>query len=234
MNGKRYGHLLLLATCVLAFVVRAEASTTLWPDVETYLDARRSEINAIPDERKRALKKLALYIGSRARAGQPARITFICTHNSRRSHMAQIWAEAASTAAGVDVETFSGGTEATAFNPRAVAALRRAGARIEAEPAGKNPVYEVRLGPTAKPIRAWSKVYTDPPNPKEDFVAVMTCTQADKNCPTVSGASMRIAIPYEDPKAFDGTERESDAYDDRARQIAREMLYVFSLVRGDD
>ena len=46
----------------------------------------------------------------------------------------------------------------------------------------------------------------------------------------VLGAAERIAITYEDPKAFDGTDREAEAYDERCRQIAREMLYVFSLV----
>ncbi|MCK4776283.1 MAG: protein-tyrosine-phosphatase, partial [Candidatus Krumholzibacteria bacterium] len=64
----------------------------------------------------------------------------------------------------------------------------------------------------------------------EDFCAVMTCSQADKNCPVVVGASMRVAIPYDDPKAFDGTDQEAANYDERCRQISREMLYLFSAV----
>ena len=49
--------------------------------------------------------------------------------------MAAIWARVAAYRAGfTEVETYSGGTEITAFNPRAVAALRRAGFRVEGDP----------------------------------------------------------------------------------------------------
>jgi arsenate reductase len=60
----------------------------------------------------------------------------------------------------------------------------------------------------------------------------MTCSHADKNCPTVTGASLRIPITFEDPKAADGTAKEAATYDKRSAQIAREMLYAFSLVKG--
>lgn len=153
------------------------------------------------------------------------------THNSRRSHLAQIWAQAAALHYRVPgVEVYSGGTEATAFNPRAVAALRRAGFDIQAsaDGNGSNPRYLVRFGGRSEPLECFSKIYSQPPNPQADFCAVMTCSEADRNCPLVAGATVRIALPYDDPKAFDGNPQESAAYDERCRQIAREMLYVFS------
>lgn len=218
---------------VLAGAHLTSASANPSSAVDTYLDAREAELDAIPAERKRALTKLTLYVRSRRSAGQPARLTFICTHNSRRSHMAQLWARAAARRFGIDgVATFSGGTEVTAFNPRAVAALERAGLEIEKMTDGANPRYRVHLAPDAEPTIAYSKVYDAEGNPRSDFAAIMTCAQADRNCPVVDGASLRIAIPYEDPKAFDGTDRETAAYDERSAQIAREMLFVFSRVEG--
>jgi len=161
------------------------------------------------------------------------RLVFICTHNSRRSHLSQIWAQTAAGRYGVaGVETFSGGTEATAFNPRAVTALRRAGFTIPEPEAGANPRYQVRCHAEAPPLVCFSKVYGDASNPRSDFYAVMTCSQADQNCPVVAGAAQRIALPFDDPKAFDGTLEEAAQYDERCRQIAREMLFIFSTV-GD-
>jgi hypothetical protein len=71
-------------------------------------------------------------------------------------------------------------------------------------------------------------VYFDAANPNEDYCAVMTCSQADKNCPNVWGASHRVAISYDDPKVADDTANETATYDKRCAQIAREMLFAFS------
>jgi hypothetical protein len=156
---------------------------------------------------------------------------FVCTHNSRRSQLSQVWAKVAATYYGVPrVETFSGGTAATAFNPRAIEALKRAGLDIATPAPGDNPRYQVRYHDEQPPLECFSKVYSHEPNPKEHFCAVMTCDQADKACPNVAGATLRIAIPYEDPKAFDGTPQEAEKYEERCQQIAREMLYIFASV----
>ena len=203
----------------------------LYRGLEAYVDERVADFDRIPDERKKTLEKLAAFVEKRQKAGEEAKLIFICTHNSRRSHLAQVWAQTAAGFYGVPmVATYSGGTEATAFNPRGVAALKRAGFRVEKETNDSNPVYNLAHHDGAAPMRAFSKVYSDEPNPKRDFCAVMTCSQADKACPSVTGASMRIAIPYEDPKAFDDTPQETEKYDERCRQIALEMLYVFSQV----
>ena len=203
----------------------------LLPELEAYVAQRLDEFDQIDEDRKTFLGKISAYVMSKAKDGQPARLVFICTHNSRRSHMAQLLAQAAARHFSIlGVEAFSGGTEATAFNPRAVAALRRAGFTIEFFTDGKNPVYEVRYEAELEPMQAFSKVYDEPPNPTEDFAAIMTCDAADAACPVVVGADERFSIPYDDPKNFDGTEQEADRYDERCRQIAREMLYVFSQV----
>jgi arsenate reductase len=206
-------------------------TTRFYPEVQRYIQERVREFGQIPTDRKTDLKKIAEYVASQKKAGEPARLVFICTHNSRRSHMAQIWAALAAQNYGISkVESYSGGTEATEFNPRAIAALRRAGIRIEKIVGDKNPRYAVRAQEQGEPIVAFSKVYTDEPNPKKDFCAVMTCSQADKACPLVRGCTLRVAIAYDDPKVADDSPEESAKYDERTAQISREMLFLFSEV----
>jgi protein-tyrosine phosphatase/arsenate reductase len=203
---------------------------SLYPEIESYISELIDELDRIPPERREALDRLAGFIAARATAGRPSRLTFICTHNSRRSHICQIWAQAAAYHFGLaGVETYSGGTEATAFNPRAVAAMRRVGFRIDPD-GGDNPVYRVRFADGGEPMECFSKLYHQAPNPDRDFCAVMTCSAADAACPIVVGAAERISLPYDDPGFFDGSDREAAAYDERCRQIAREMLAVFSKV----
>jgi arsenate reductase len=208
----------------------------LHPELARYVESLPPEQAAIPDERKQTLDQIAAFVVAEHAAGRTAKLLFICTHNSRRSHMGQVWAATAAAFHGVDrIETYSGGTEATAFNPRAIAALRRAGFEI-AEPTGSdnsgsdNPHYQLGYAPDCPPIEAFSKVFSDAPNPTAEFAAIMTCSEADKACPLVPGATLRISLPYEDPKQADGTPEEQARYDERARQIAAEMFYLFEKV----
>jgi arsenate reductase len=129
------------------------------------------------------------------------------------------------------VETFSGGTEATAFNPRAVKAMQETGFDIVTKKDGQNPVYEVKYSNEAAPLTIFSKKYDDPFNPNKNFAAVMTCSHADENCPLVVGAAARIALTYNDPKDFDGTPQEAAKYSERVHEIGREILYAFSQVK---
>ena len=189
------------------------------------------EFDRIPDERKKVLRELADFVSEEIEKKRVARLVFICTHNSRRSHFGQVWAKTAAFYYGTgNVETYSGGTEATAFNPRAVNALKDAGFEIGISLAGDNPVYEISFSDSAPEILAWSKKYDSVDNPHQDFCSIMTCSQADAECPYIPGATLRISLPYEDPKLYDGTERETEAYSERCREIALEMFYLFSKV----
>ena len=140
-----------------------------------------------------------------------------------------MWAQVAAAYFGVTgITAFSGGTEATACNPRTIAALARAGLGVIKTTEGDNPVYEIRFDERMPPVVAFSKVYDQSPNPTDNFAAIMTCSHADENCPVVPGAEKRFSIPYTDPKESDGTLAETSTYDARCRQIATEMKYVFS------
>lgn len=203
----------------------------LFSGIQQYIAQRILEFDEIPSIRKEELKQLAGFVQRQLQSHQAAELIFICTHNSRRSHLSQIWAQAAAYYYDIPgIKTYSGGTEATAFNPRAVQAVQKAGFAVEKTGEGANPLYRVRYAEAAPPLECFSKTYHDPFNPQENFCAVMTCSDADEACPTVFGAAERIPIRYDDPKAFDGTSQETEKYDERCRQIAREMLYAFSQI----
>lgn len=184
----------------------------------------------IPAERKQLLEKVADYIKAKRAANETINLIYVCTHNSRRSHLGQVWASVSAAYYGIDhVSTFSGGTEATAFNPNAIAALTTAGFRINKKDESNNPVYEVFFADD-KFTTCFSKVYSHEANPTQNFAAIMTCSDAEDNCPFIPGCDLRIGTTYNDPKAFDNTILQNEKYTERSNQIAMECLYVFSKV----
>jgi len=188
--------------------------------------------DTIPAERKVILKQLTDFIEAKAKKNEKIELIFICTHNSRRSHISQVWGQAAASYYGIgNVISYSGGTEATAFNPRAVKAMQEAGFNIQATSEGSNPVYEVTFSDGADVVIAFSKKYDSESNPQNGFAAIMTCSHADENCPVVFGMEKRISLPYNDPKDFDGTPLEAAKYAERVREIGTEILYAFSQVK---
>ncbi len=196
-----------------------------------YCATLESEFPLISEARKAQLLELSAYISRKKQAAEPLQLTVICTHNSRRSHIGQLWLKAAAEWYGVEgVHAFSGGTEATAFHPNAVAAMRRAGFRIEKMSEGTNPEYKASLGGKRLKMLLFSKKYDHPANPESGFAAIMVCSEADAGCPFVAGADGRFALPFEDPKISDGSPYEAQAYDERCRQIGREMFFVMKNV----
>lgn len=205
------------------------------PSAESFLQAREAEFSQISAERVAALQQVADYIHNCRHQHRRASLIFICTHNSRRSHFSQIWAQVAAYRYGVtEVDTFSGGTEVTAMNNRVAESLRRSGLTVEIQPdsaASSNPRYLVHYAPNTPPIVCFSKIHNEPPNPTASFCAVMTCAHADEACPLVPACDLRVAIRYDDPKASDNTPEEASTYDLRSAQIGREMLLLMKLAK---
>ena len=80
-------------------------------------------------------------------------------------------------------------------------------------------------------MEEFSKLYAHEQNPQQDFAAILVCDEADEACPTVEGASIRIAAPYFDPKAYDGTPLEAAKYAERRDDIGRMMLSALMQAR---
>ena len=185
----------------------------------------------LSQERKALLQPLIDYINSKKQSNQPIQLNFICTHNSRRSHLAQVWAQTIAEYFKVPtIYCYSGGTEATSVYPMIVDTLGSVGFEISKEGDTKNPHYIIKYASEKDPIIGFSKKYDDKSNPKSGFAAIMTCSQADAGCPFVAGSEKRIPIMYEDPKVSDGTPQQMQVYKERSKQIASEMKYVFSKI----
>jgi hypothetical protein len=217
----------LVAGCLfLNYSFSPEKSMELLPSLASYCSTLPSEFNQIPEERKAELLEISQFVAEKRASHLPADLNFVCTSNSRRSHMAQIWAQTAAHFYGLDsVWTFSGGTEETRVHKNTIAALGRVGFELSSNRQADNPIWLVTIGKG----NAWaifSKKYDHGTNPKKGFGAVMVCSEADKSCPSVAGADFRLGLPYEDPKLFDGTALQDKKYDERCRQIAREMFFV--------
>ncbi|HSP82281.1 MAG TPA: hypothetical protein VLN72_00965 [Gillisia sp.] len=190
------------------------------------------DLNFITAGRKKTLQPLIDYIQEKVNTQQPVRLNFICTHNSRRSHLSQVWAQALAAFYKIpDVACYSGGTEATALFPLAAETLEQQGFEITKLSEEKNPVYSIKFAENEHPVIGFSKTFDHSFNPISHFAAIMTCSQADEGCPLIAGAEKRFPITYDDPKAFDGTNEQGRKYLERSTQIATELKYVFSNIK---
>jgi arsenate reductase len=200
----------------------------MYQKIKIYSDELTQEFDSIPVVRKKMLEKISAYITAKISENKEINLMYVCTHNSRRSHFGQIWANVAANYFNIsNVFTFSGGTEATAFNINAINSLKRIGFEIKQLDENENPIYHVFFSDKIKPSVCFSKVYDHPSNPEKEFAAIMTCGDAEENCPFIPGVELRIATTYKDPKAFDNTPLQDSSYEKRCRQIAIETFYIF-------
>ena len=178
-------------------------------------------------KRKKRLDNIASVINENL--NRTRSIIFLCTHNSRRSQFCQIWSSTASYYYNIPVNCYSGGTEITECNKRVIKSIINNGFLVTGNDKNKNPEYLVAISAN-KTIKLFSKLFKKSINNDRTFIAVMTCSDADKNCPYIPGAEKRISLKYDDPKEFDNTALEIKKYEECSYKIATEIFYVFSEV----
>ena len=205
-------------------------NTHLFTEIKKAIDS--FNFDSIAEERKLTLQLLIDYTQERKTKQQDIRLNFICTHNSRRSHLSQVWAQTMAYHFNIkNVFCYSGGTEATAMFPMAAKTLQNTGFKVGVLSEGKNPVYSIKYTDNEHPVIGFSKTYDDDFNPQSEFAAIMTCSSADVGCPFISGAEKRIPITFDDPKSFDNTLQQAEKYHERSVQIATELCYVFAQIK---
>jgi len=191
-----------------------------------------TRFDTIPKERQVILDDLRDAIANSLDKNQVANLLYVCTHNSRRSHFGQVAGILAAAYFGIErISCFSAGTEVTAMNKNAVKALLGFGFTVSANDVIDNPVYSFELE-SMSIINCFSKRFDDASIPNENVIAIMTCTDAEQNCPFIPGAVRRIPLPYNDPKQSDGSGKEQEVYAERFQQILTEALYVFSKIQN--
>jgi len=188
--------------------------------------------DTISNERKETLQRLIDFIQEKVYNNQEIRLNFICTHNSRRSHLSQVWAQTLAYYFNLEnVQCYSGGTESTALFPMVAETLINSGFEIEKLSEENNPIYSIKYAENEHPIIGFSKKFDVDFNPKSEYAAIMTCSQADGGCPFIAGAEKRLPITFDDPKVFDNTPQQVEKYHERSLQIATELCYVFSQIQ---
>lgn len=203
----------------------------LFKEIEEYISGLKPE--SIPAARREFLNILIEFLQEKVTKKEEISLNFICTHNSRRSHLSQVWAQTLTHHFQLEkVYCYSGGTEATAVYPMVVETLKNTGFQFQMLSEGKNPIYAIKYSENSHPVIGFSKKLDDPFNPGSEFAAVMTCSEADAGCPFVPGAEIRIPLTYEDPKKFDASPQQFEKYFERSEQIATELMYVFSQIKS--
>jgi len=202
---------------------------TMFSEIEQVIKGLNPQTISV--ERKAILQPLTDFVQSKVSNQQDIRINFICTHNSRRSHLSQVWAQTLAYHFNIkNVFCYSGGTESTALFPMVAETLQNSGFQIKTISKKENSIYSIKYAHNQHPIIGFSKRWDDDFNPKSKFAAIMTCDSANEACPFVTGAEKRIPITFEDPKVFDNTPQQAEKYNERSLQIATELFYIFSQI----
>ncbi len=223
-----------------------ESRTRLLARLKDYADALTASFDMIGETHRQAGQKLADWIAKNYQPGKPLDVIVVCTGNSRRSILGSTLGNIAAAYYGMpEIRFHSGGTAPTAFNARTVKALKEIGVEIEptgkeaarGEPQTPNPVYRVCWGTPGGSDQEvlesteFSKRYDDQANPQNSFAALMVCGEADAACPFVKGSTLRVSMPYLDPKIYDGGAYESAKYAERRDDIGRLILSVMMQAR---
>lgn len=201
----------------------------LHPEITKYIDTLQDK--NLSEDRKSILKSVAKAVQNELSHSELAHILFVCTHNSRRSMLAQTWATAMAQHYGVsDILSHSCGTETTAVHPQVIHTLRLHGFKVGKPTQTDNPVYQVDFAEETKPLTLFSKTLEHESLRDKDLISVMVCSSASENCPFIPNAKARISLPYNDPKAFDEHPDREQVYLKTSKLIATELKYLFKKV----
>lgn len=209
--------------------------------LRSHADYLTTTFDMIDVPHRQASQQLAAWMVANYEAGKPLEVVVVCTGNSRRSIIGSSMGNLAADYYGLsDIRFYSGGTAPSAFNRRTMAALQDVGFEItetgneatRGDLKTPNPIVRVQWGEGLE-SREFSKHFAAEGNPQAGFAALMVCSEADAECPTVRGAALRLAMPYLDPKIYDGSAYESAKYAERRDDIGRTLLAALCQVRRE-
>lgn len=185
----------------------------------------------IEPNRFQLLNEIALQIVKEYKKTNKVNLNYICTHNSRRSQLSQVWSDYASNYYNLNtVSSFSGGTAVTAFYRNTVKTLQEVGFIFKIEEFfHQNPKYSISYEGCKRSIKGFSKLYDDKEN-KKPYIAITTCSNADENCPFIPDALYRFHLPFVDPKSSDGAKNQAETYLETNKQIAGEIHTIFKII----
>ncbi|MCF2876123.1 MULTISPECIES: hypothetical protein [unclassified Tenacibaculum] len=199
---------------------------------KTFFEEARKE-TIINNDRLNLIDDIAHTIIDEFNDREKINLNFICTHNSRRSQLAQVWSFYAIEYFNLkNIFTYSGGTEITAFHRNTVKCLQKTGFNFNIiDFSHQNPRYLISFQGTKKSILGFSKTYDHSSN-SFPYIAITTCDSADENCPFIPDAISRFHLPFKDPKISDNTDLMEETYLNTSKQIAGEVFYIFETIKN--
>jgi hypothetical protein len=204
------------------------------PELMSYCQSLQDEFVNVPDSTGKMLKEAGTYIIDHLNSGRETSISFVCEHNSRKSHLGQVWTQMAAQYYGIDsVICYSGGTTPTYVNQRIIKALENTGFQIsEKGIAGEGPIYYLNYNKPSQGFEIFSKRYDHAMNPDTNYIAISLCYNPEECCPITGGADEQLTIPYPDLQPYDNTPLETKMYDEQCRMIARDMFFMMNYVNS--
>jgi len=197
--------------------------------VKDFFETSQKNIE-IDDNRKELLLKIANKIAVNYN-NNDININFICTHNSRRSQLGQVWSFFAADYFKLPINAFSGGTEVTAFHRNTVKTLTEVGFKFDVDEfSHTNPIYRISFSDDNPSLLGFSKLYNNIEN-KTPYFVLTTCNNADENCPFIPEAIDRFHVPYIDPKHSDDSAIQDETYLKTSGIIAAQMYYLFNEIK---
>lgn len=176
------------------------------------------DVSQIKESRLKILDHIARQLVNVIQQDDEANVVFVCTHNSRRSQIAQVCLQLFLQELNIkNIGVFSCGTEKTHIPPQIFALFKRQGLEVRES---KNDSIEV-----FNQIVLFSKTYEDDSLPKRS-IAIMVCDSASETCPFVPSFNQRISLEFRDPKQADGSPEEEKSYNKAWIKIATEMAYL--------
>lgn len=183
----------------------------------------------VSNKRVFLINEIVNYIYKKTSENKIPKLNFICTHNSRRSQLCQFWASFFSNYYNIKCEVYSGGTVETEVHKSVLNNISDYGFNISFKECN-NPIYSIKFK-NQNLGNYFSKFYYNFENPKNEFAAIMTCSDAENNCPVVEGSEIKFSLPYEDPKKYDKSKNEKNEYKKTSETIASEMNYLFKTIK---
>ena len=174
--------------------------------------------------RRGEIERYAQEIAQRIKESGSANIVYVCTHNSRRSQFAQFWSAYHTDALNLPITSYSAGTERTACHSNVLEVLRQEGFSITSEGANHKVILNHKSF-----VELSSKTLNSVGLP-ERYFAIMTCSDADENCPYIPGALDRFRLTFEDPKWSDNSAEAIQVYQDTSKQISTDIKYLLEQI----
>tara|TARA_B100000886_G_scaffold285967_1_gene210466 strand:- start:4029 stop:4604 length:576 start_codon:yes stop_codon:yes gene_type:complete len=172
---------------------------------------------SLEDFQKARIKKISKTLKNEIKSCNS--IVFVCTHNSRRSQFCQVWSQILSDIYKLNLSFQSAGVVKTEVYIGVIRSLQRAG--VDIDETGTILINNKQVSLFSKSL--------DEINFKK-FISIMTCSDAEKSCPTDPRSKKNISLFYPDPKRFDGTQDEIKEYDFTCKSIAAEINAIFKLL----